>query len=566
MFRPTIFFALFFIISLSSASVLRKSLSRSRRQDSEPCQAIEGFDCKCSSYRLSCTSSGALPQQINVLQDAKQKYPSVELIIEGAADQNVYDYTFEPVQQLYKPDADILELRVKFEKYTALHLHSPGVFNRVFPPTTPSNARKHLAVEIYNPLVQPNDNENLFAGLNVDSLELYVLYPFRGTFQQLFNGANIKNLRLSGGDVRSDLSQPFNGNIGRLELAKQASQLNVQNFPVYPAHELIINAFYVSDFTSENPPDYSNLNELRIHSSENVPANAFQRYPNLKVLSVSTEKEIDPHAFDGLYKLEKLTIKDTKPSLELLNSLYGLKEFETNVDKLSEREQCELAEKLANGQVVVQTIESGHQCTCVTAYLNAASNRYACDAPNCEQSSCPAIRNSYDATTRSFKAPPKISRADGSDAFRPADAKVYKSAYKIPAQDRKKVQQDASAAPASDNDQQNDDENEQPQQQPDSNGQDGDANQDDNNQEGGNNEGDDNSENTATADANEVTEGVAGDATDASSSGDAKKGWNWFWILIIGGAIAGLLLIGLIVFCLVRRKQTYSRADRKSVV
>ena len=75
----------------------------------------------------------------------------------------------------------------------------------------------------------------------------------------------------------------------------------------------------------------------------------------MKVLSVSTEKEIDPHAFDGLYKLEKLTIKDTKPSLELLNSLYGLKEFETNVDKLSEREQCELAEKLANGQVVVQS-------------------------------------------------------------------------------------------------------------------------------------------------------------------------------------------------------------------
>lgn len=144
MFRPTIFFALFFIISLSSASLLRKSLSRSRRQDSEPCKAIEGFDCKCSSYRLSCTSNGALPQQLNVLQDAKQKYPSVELIIEGAQDQNVYDYTFEPVQQLYKPDADILELRIKFEKYTALHLHSSGVFNRVFPPTTAPNARKHL--------------------------------------------------------------------------------------------------------------------------------------------------------------------------------------------------------------------------------------------------------------------------------------------------------------------------------------------------------------------------------------------------------------------------------------
>ena len=48
------------------------------------------------------------------------------------------------------------------------------------------------ALEIYNPLVQPHDNVNLFANLNVDSLELYTLYPFRGTFQQLFNGANIK--------------------------------------------------------------------------------------------------------------------------------------------------------------------------------------------------------------------------------------------------------------------------------------------------------------------------------------------------------------------------------------
>jgi hypothetical protein len=195
---------------------------------------------------------------------------------------------------------------------------------------------------------------NLFANLNVDSLELYVLYPFRGTFQQLFNGANIKYLRLSGGDIRSDLSQPFTGNIGSLELAKQAAQINVQTFPIYPAHDLIINAFYVSDFTSDNPPNYSNLGELRIYSQERIPANAFQQYPNLHTLSISTEKDIDPHAFDGLYNLEKLTIKDAKPSLELLNSLPKLKEFETSLEKLGEREQCQLVEKLSNGQIAVQ--------------------------------------------------------------------------------------------------------------------------------------------------------------------------------------------------------------------
>ncbi len=208
-------------------------------------------------------------------------------------------------------------------------------------------------MEIYNPQVQPDDNVNLFANLNVDSLELYVLYPFRGSFQQLFTGANIKYLRLSGGDIRSDLSQPFTGNIGRLELAKQAAQLTVQNFPFYPAHEYIINAFYVTDFNSDNPPNYSNLGEIRIFSQERIPANAFRNYPNLHTLSVSTEKDIDPHAFDGLNHLEKLTIKDTKPSLEVLNNLYTIKEFEASIEKLDDREQCQLVEKLANGQVAV---------------------------------------------------------------------------------------------------------------------------------------------------------------------------------------------------------------------
>ena len=195
---------------------------------------------------------------------------------------------------------------------------------------------------------------NLFANLNVDSLELYALYPFRGTFQQLFHGANIKHLRLSGGNIHSDLSQPFTGTIGQLEVAKQASELTVQNFPLYPAHELIINAFYINKFNSDYPPNYSNLGELRVHSQESIPANAFRQYPNIRILSISSEKDIDPHALDGLHNLEKLIIKDTKPSLELLNNLPNVKEFEVNFDKLDDREQCQLIEKLANGQVAVK--------------------------------------------------------------------------------------------------------------------------------------------------------------------------------------------------------------------
>jgi hypothetical protein len=180
------------------------------------------------------------------------------------------------------------------------------------------------------------------------------LYPFHGTFQQLFDGANIKFVRLSGGEIRSDVSQPFSGNIARLELAKQANSLSVENFPVYPAHELIINAFYVTEFNSEHPPNYSNLGELRVHSMGRIPADAFRQFSNIHTLSIASEGEIDPQALNGLHNLEKLSIKDVKPSLELINSVPSIKEFEGSIEKLDERVQCELLEKLANGQLAVQ--------------------------------------------------------------------------------------------------------------------------------------------------------------------------------------------------------------------
>lgn len=436
----TAFLSLILFVALSSTSLLSKTISR-RQTDPEYCRVIDGFDCKCSYYRVTCTSDRDLPSSINVLQNEKQKYQSVELVINGERDQTVREQTFEPVKELYKPDADNFEFRIKFEKFTALHLSSPSIFNRIFPDNIPSNARKVMAVEIYNPHVQPDNNVNLFANLHVDSLELYSLYPFHGTFQQLFHGANIKYLRLSGGDIRSDLSQPFTGNVGRLELAKQASQLSMQNFPLYPVHEYIINAFYVTDFKSDHPPNYSNVGELRVYSQERIPANAFRQYPNLHTLSIGTERDIDPHALDGLYNLEKLIIKDTKPSLELLNTVPNVKELEAGIERLNEREQCQLIEKLANGQIAVQATLNGHECTCVSAYLNTAAGRYPCDAQNCEQSSCSVIRDNYDASTRSFKTPPSIKRADGTDALRPREPKVYTGPYQIPHQDQEKYKQ-----------------------------------------------------------------------------------------------------------------------------
>ncbi|CAF4378012.1 unnamed protein product, partial [Rotaria magnacalcarata] len=417
-------------LSLSSKSILRKSIQR-RQSDLPYCDAIESFECKCSSFRVTCTTTRDLSSPINILENEKHKYQSVELVIAASLDIKVNDQTFEPIKQLYKNDPDSLEFRVKFEKFTGLHLSSSGIFNRVFPDNLSSNIRKHMALEIYNPKVAPSEDLYLFKNLNVDALEVYALYPFHGSFQQLFDGANIKYLRLSGGDIRSDLSKPFTGNIARLELAKQASALSVQNFPIYPAHELIINAFYITDFNNEYPPNYSNLGELLVYSTERIPANAFQQFPNIHTLSITTDRDIDPKALRGLNHLEKLTIKEAKPSITLLNSQPSIKEFETNVEKLDEEEQCQLISKLADGQVAVQTIPTGRECTCIIAYLNSAVGRTPCDIQDCDRSTCSAIKNNYDPTTHLFKSPPSIQRADGTDALHQRQSKVYTTSYQV---------------------------------------------------------------------------------------------------------------------------------------
>ncbi len=73
--------------------------------------------------------------------------------------------------------------------------------------------------------------------------------------------------------------------------------------------------------------------------------------------------------------------------------------------------------------------------------MDTASGRYPCDAPNCDQSSCAAIKNNYDAITRTFKTPSAIKRADGSDALRQREAKVYTGPFQISNQDRERFQQ-----------------------------------------------------------------------------------------------------------------------------
>ncbi|CAF4052721.1 unnamed protein product [Adineta steineri] len=438
MFRVILLFLILSVtLPTSSISIIRKDRIR-RQLDNQHCDAITGFDCKCSFYRVTCTIDHELPSPINIIENEKHKYQSVELIIEAPRDIHINEYTFEPVKELYSLDEDHFEFRIKFEKFTTLHLSSPSIFNRIFSDNLPSNARTHLALEIYNPEVTPDNNPNLFQNLHAESLELYALYPFHGTFQQLFKDANIKFLRLSGGDIRSDVSETFTGNIARLELANLANAISVHHFPVYPVHELTINAFYVTDFNSEYPPNYANLVELRVHTQNRIPAHAFRQFPNILTLSVQSDQGIDSHAFDGLTHLEKLEIRDSQPSLNLFNILPNLKEFKASIETLDENAQCKLIEKLATGKVAIQAQPYGQECTCVSAYLDTAVGRFPCSPQGCEYSSCDAIKNNYNADTSTFNPPPTIQRSDGTDALREREPRVYTAPYQVTPQDKEK--------------------------------------------------------------------------------------------------------------------------------
>ena len=97
---------------------------------------------------------------------------------------------------------------------------------------------------------------------------------------------------------------------------------------------------------------------------------------------------------------------------------------------------------------VIAAIPNGNECTCTSAYLDAAAGRMPCKAQGCEDSSCPAIKNNYDAATGQFTPPPSIQRADGSDALRPRAARVYSGPYQISSHDQEKLRSGNPTAPA----------------------------------------------------------------------------------------------------------------------
>ncbi|CAF4095576.1 unnamed protein product, partial [Rotaria sordida] len=171
--------------------------------------------------------------------------------------------------------------------------------------------------------------------------------------------------------------------------------------------------------------------ELSVYSPDRISANAFQQLPNLRVLSIQNDKDIDPHALDDLKNLEKLTIRNiiSASSLNLLQKLPNVKEFEININRLDKKTQCQLIEKLANAQVTIKVLPNRRECACALAYLDAANSRAPCFAQYCEHSSCAAIKNNYDASTRTFKAPPSILRSDDTNAVHQRKSRIYSTPY-----------------------------------------------------------------------------------------------------------------------------------------
>ena len=66
-----------------------------------------------------------------------------------------------------------------------------------------------------------------------------------------------------------------------------------------------------------------------------IQANAFQQFPNLRILSLETERYIDPDAIECLNILVKFITKEPKSAslFELLQKVLTVAEFETNIEK-----------------------------------------------------------------------------------------------------------------------------------------------------------------------------------------------------------------------------------------
>ncbi|CAF4334967.1 unnamed protein product, partial [Rotaria sordida] len=62
-------------------------------------------------------------------------------------------------------------------------------------------------------------------------------------------------------------------------------------------------------------------------------------------------------------------------------------------------------------------------------------------------SSCDAIKNNYNATTRTFNVPPPIQRSDGTNALHEREPRVYTVPFQIASQDQEKFQQGTSQQP-----------------------------------------------------------------------------------------------------------------------
>ena len=115
---------------------------------------------------------------------------------------------------------------------------------------------------------------------------------------------------------------------------------------------------------------------------------------NVKTFELSTNKDIDRQAWNGLNRRHKLIVKDTNVSHHLLTHLRHIKEFQIDIDSL-----------------------------------------------DCHRDPCLTIRTNYNITSQRFRSAPIIRHVDGSNAFRERSVKIYSTQYQISSEDEKKFRQ-----------------------------------------------------------------------------------------------------------------------------
>ncbi|KAL7669627.1 hypothetical protein ACOME3_010274 [Neoechinorhynchus agilis] len=416
-------------------------------------EIIEGMKCGDGRSELSCIANMSVPGVAEKMRSglylSQRRYPytgatydTIDLVFSGG-DINIQSGFFDSIhtayltgtsesesshntndassirenQEFQKAGSDVpLEFRVKFQNFDSLQL-GPKAFSNVFPKEYFNHAdgkpsrTLNMVVNVYNSkAAEINISSGVFDGLVVSTLTIHNADLSRTSYERLFGKTSIHVLDLKGSYIHTDPNVPFEGKIDKVNLIKQAATLDSNEFPRYPVDSYTLTAQNIRWIDGQSLVSHDNVHQLEIKSNNcTLERGDLRALRNLRHLSIEGVN-VEGGAFDGLDSLESMHIgegvsvssEDVKALLELPN--LGHLDYDPRLGTMNEKEKCYLITRLLQNPKLRRTTQwqlssSREPCSCehtMFARLNG-NQQNPCFETNrdCRSDSCPAVRDFF---------------------------------------------------------------------------------------------------------------------------------------------------------------------------